>query len=63
MHEMTTSEMLRDPLVRQMLRADKVSLASFASLLDSAARRHAQSSARLWFGAPNAGSDTGTRSQ
>ncbi|WSH66230.1 hypothetical protein U8Q05_07100 [Rhizobium ruizarguesonis] len=39
MHEMTTSDMLRDPLIRQMLRADKISLASFAILLDTAARR------------------------
>ena len=41
MHEMTPSEMLRDPLIRQMLRADKISLASFAALLDAAARQHA----------------------
>ncbi|MGO7211264.1 hypothetical protein ACC817_05600 [Rhizobium ruizarguesonis] len=39
MHEMTTSDMLRDPLIRLMLRADKISLASFAILLDTAARR------------------------
>jgi hypothetical protein len=42
MHEMTPSEMLRDPLIRQMLRADKISLASFAALLDAAARQHAR---------------------
>lgn len=41
MHEMTTSEMLKDPLIRQMLRADKISLASFAALLDAAARERA----------------------
>ncbi len=42
MHEMTPSEMLRDPLIRQMLRADKISLATFAALLDAAARQHAR---------------------
>ncbi len=42
MHEMTPSEMLKDPLIRQMLRADKISLASFAALLDAAARRNAR---------------------
>lgn len=42
MHEMTPSEMLRDPLIRQMLRADKISLTSFAALLDAAARQHAR---------------------
>lgn len=41
MHEMTPSEMLKDPLIRQMLRADKISLASFAALLDAAARERA----------------------
>ncbi|MBB3655595.1 hypothetical protein FHX15_000794 [Rhizobium sp. BK650] len=42
MPEMTSSEMLRDPLIRQMLRADKISLASFAALLDAAARENAR---------------------
>lgn len=42
MHEMTASEMLKDPLIRQMLRADKISLAHFATLLDNAARRQAR---------------------
>ena len=42
MHEMTPSEMLKDPLIRQMLRADKISLATFAALLDAAARQHAR---------------------
>jgi hypothetical protein len=44
MHEMTPSEMLKDPLVRQMLRADKISLAAFAALLDAAVRQHARPS-------------------
>ncbi len=43
MNEMTQSEMLRDPMIRQMLRADKISVASFAALLDAAARRHGHS--------------------
>ena len=41
MIEMTASDMLRDPLIRQMLRADRISLASFATLLDAASRRQA----------------------
>ncbi|MBW9054734.1 hypothetical protein [Rhizobium mesosinicum] len=40
MGEMTPSEMLKDPMIRQMLRADRISLASFAALLDAAARQH-----------------------
>lgn len=35
--DMSISEMLHDPLVRQMLRADRVSLADFAVLLKNAA--------------------------
>jgi hypothetical protein len=42
MNEMTASDMLRDPLIRQMLRADRISLASFATLLDTASRRQAR---------------------
>jgi hypothetical protein len=42
MNEMTASDMLRDPLIRQMLRADRISLASFATLLDTATRRQAR---------------------
>lgn len=42
MNEMTASDMLRDPLIRQMLRADKISLASFAALLDAASQRQAR---------------------
>ncbi|MCM2294008.1 hypothetical protein NAC44_16910 [Allorhizobium sp. BGMRC 0089] len=36
--DLTISEVLRDPLIRQMLRADGVSLSSFAVLLDDVAR-------------------------
>lgn len=41
MHDMTRSEMLKDPLIRQMLRADKISLASFKALLEAAAHKRA----------------------
>lgn len=43
MQDMTISEVLRDPLIRQMLRADKVSLGDFATLLEDAASRRADS--------------------
>ena len=36
--EMTMSEVLKDPIIRQMLRADKVPLGDFAKLLESVAR-------------------------
>jgi hypothetical protein len=36
--EMTMSEILKDPMIRQMLRADKVSLGDFAKLLERTAR-------------------------
>lgn len=36
--EMTMSEALRDPMIRQMLRADRVSLTEFATLLEKTAR-------------------------
>ncbi|MEF0942097.1 hypothetical protein [Rhizobium sp. BR 362] len=43
-NEMTMSEVLRDPMIRQMLRADRVSLSEFARLLKKTARaRHAAS--------------------
>jgi len=45
MNEMTASDMLRDPLIRQMLRADRISLASFATLLDTVSRRQASRAA------------------
>ncbi|NTF09534.1 hypothetical protein G6L37_28925 [Agrobacterium rubi] len=38
MHDMTMSEALKDPLIRKMLRADKVSLRMFATLLETAAK-------------------------
>lgn len=36
--EVTMSEVLRDPVIRQMLRADRVSLSEFAKLLEKTAR-------------------------
>ena len=39
--ELTMSEMLRDPMIRLMLRADRVPLGDFAKLLEEAANaRH-----------------------
>jgi hypothetical protein len=39
--ELTMSEVLRDPMIRLMLRADRVSLGEFARLLQKAAEdRH-----------------------
>jgi hypothetical protein len=35
---MTMSEVLRDPMIRQMLRADRVPLGEFAKLLERTAR-------------------------
>lgn len=46
--EMTMSEMLHDPMIRQMLRADRVSLADFAVLLKNAATRRSKRSAVVW---------------
>ncbi len=37
--DMTMTEVLRDPMIRQMLRADGVALSDFAVLLDDAAKR------------------------
>jgi len=39
MTELTMSEALKDPLIRLVLRADKVSLGEFASILEAAASR------------------------
>jgi hypothetical protein len=36
--EMTMSEVLRDPMIRLMLRADRVPLGEFAKLLENTAR-------------------------
>jgi hypothetical protein len=36
--EMTMSEVLRDPMIRLMLRADRVPLGEFAKLLERTAR-------------------------
>lgn len=42
--EITISEALRDPMIRLVLRADRVSLEDFAKLLKDAAIRKSQSS-------------------
>jgi hypothetical protein len=39
MHEMTLPEVLNDPLIRQLRRADKVSMHAFTTLLREAAAR------------------------
>ncbi|MCF1471011.1 MULTISPECIES: hypothetical protein [Rhizobium/Agrobacterium group] len=39
MTDLTMSEVLKDPMIRQLLRADGVSLSAFAVLLDDAARQ------------------------
>ncbi|MBB5574062.1 MULTISPECIES: hypothetical protein [Rhizobium] len=44
-NEMTMSEVLRDPMIRQMLRADRVSLSDFATLLKKTARARNAASA------------------
>jgi hypothetical protein len=41
-NEMTMSEVLRDPMIRQMLRADRVPLGEFAKLLERTARARAE---------------------
>ncbi|WP_237352733.1 hypothetical protein [Rhizobium leguminosarum] len=43
MEELTMSEVLTDPLIRQMLRADGVTLGYFAKLLEEAASRRSRS--------------------
>lgn len=41
--DMSISDMLHDPLIRQVLRADGVSLSVFADLMEDAARQRAES--------------------
>jgi hypothetical protein len=41
--ELTMSEVLRDPMIRLMLRADRISLGDFARLLEKAASTRNQS--------------------
>jgi hypothetical protein len=65
---MTISEVLRDPMIRQMLRADRVSLSEFAKLLEKTARGRNAASAeegaialmpRVLIERPSAGSEAG----
>ena len=67
-NEMTMSEVLRDPMIRQMLRADRVSLSEFAKLLEKTARaRNAVSTelsaiplvSRVLIERPSAGGEAG----
>lgn len=51
MQDMTMSEVLKDPLIRQMLRADKVSLGAFAQLLENAANERGRKLAASSWGA------------
>lgn len=44
--EFTVAQVLRDPLIRQMLMADKIALSDFAALLREAACRSRNGSAR-----------------
>ncbi|SCB37516.1 hypothetical protein [Rhizobium hainanense] len=39
MTELTMSEALKDPLIRLLLRADKISMGEFAQILEAAASR------------------------
>ncbi|UJW77193.1 hypothetical protein [Rhizobium sp. SL42] len=47
MQELSISEALSDPLIRQMLRADKISLDTFAQLLAKAAKERSNRLGRL----------------
>ncbi|KRB54967.1 hypothetical protein ASE04_29195 [Rhizobium sp. Root708] len=42
MLDLTISQVLKDPLIRQMLRADRVSLGDFEKLLEAAASKRGQ---------------------
>ncbi|MDR6671270.1 hypothetical protein [Rhizobium sp. 1399] len=42
MEDLTMSEVLKDPLIRQVLRADRVTLGDFAKLLEEAASRRSR---------------------
>jgi hypothetical protein len=43
--ELTLTNILHDPLIRQVLRADRISLPQFAVFLQEAARKHQKSTA------------------
>jgi len=45
--ELTISDALRDPIIREVLRADGMSLSDFAMLLQEAARRQHEKTVRL----------------
>lgn len=53
MQDLSMSEVLKDPLIRQMLRADNVSLGAFAELLDKAAKERGRRFAAICLEARN----------
>jgi len=60
MQDLSMSEVLKDPLIRQMLRADKVSLGVFAELLEKAARERGRKFAAVgWEARKSAAVSTG----
>lgn len=50
--ELTLTNVLHDPLIRQVLRADRISLPQFAVFLQDAARKHHRSTVGAYFDAP-----------
>lgn len=60
MQDLSMSEVLKDPLIRQMLRADKVSLGAFAVLLEKAAQERGRRFAVIdWEARRRAAASTG----
>lgn len=47
MTELTMSEALKDPLIRLLLRADKISMGEFAQILETAASRRNRDLSRI----------------
>ena len=47
MTELTMSEVLKDPLIRLLLRADKISMGEFAQILEAAASRRNRDLSKL----------------
>ncbi|MDR7141910.1 hypothetical protein [Rhizobium sp. BE258] len=47
MTELTMSEALKDPLIRLLLRADRISMGEFAQILETAASRRNRDISRL----------------
>ena len=49
--DLTLTKVMHDPLIRQVLRADGISLPKFAAFLQDAARKHQKSTADACFDA------------